>query len=89
MNMFAGAENVKFGGRIWSEGVSHGELVRGGIDQTLSIDPCQPLRFLYQGLDMEKDQKYEYIELPYRLGVITATSPNAISELCRKPKPKA
>lgn len=84
MNMFAGAENVTFNGRIWSEGVSHGELIRDGVDQTLSIDPCQPLRFLYQGLDTEKNKKYDYIELPYRLGVITATAPNAISELCKK-----
>jgi endo-1,4-beta-xylanase len=84
MNMFAGAENVKFNGRIWSEGVSHGELVRAGIDQTLAIDPCKPLQFLYQGLDMEKGKHYEYIELPYRLGVITATAPNAISALCKK-----
>jgi hypothetical protein len=84
MNMFAGAENVKFTGRTWSEGVSHGEMIRDGFDQTLSIDPCQPLRFLYQGLDMEKNRKYDYIELPYRLGLITATAPNAISELCKK-----
>jgi hypothetical protein len=84
MNMFAGADNVKFNGRIWSEGVSHGEMVRAGIDQTLAIDPCKPLQFLYQGLDMEKGKNYEYIELPYRLGLITATGPNAISEMCRK-----
>jgi endo-1,4-beta-xylanase len=84
MNMFAGAENVKFNGRTWSEGVSHGEMVRAGIDQSLAIDPCKPLQFLYQGLDMEKGKHYEYIELPYRLGVITATAPNAISALCKK-----
>jgi len=84
MNMFAGAENVKFAGRTWSEGVSHGEMIRDGFDQTLSIDPCQPMRFLYQGLDMEKNKKYDYIELPYRLGLITATAPNAISELCKR-----
>jgi endo-1,4-beta-xylanase len=84
MNMFAGAENMKFDGRIWSEGASHGELIRDGIDQTLSIDPCKPLQFLYQGLDMEKGKKYEYIELPYRLGVLTATGPNAISALCKR-----
>ena len=84
MNMFAGPENVKFTGRTWSEGVSHGEMIRDGFDQTLSIDPCQPLRFLYQGLDLEKDKTYEYIELPYRLGLITATGPNAISALCAK-----
>jgi hypothetical protein len=84
MNLFAGAANVRFNGRIWSEGVSHGEMIRDGVDQTLSIDPCQPLRFLYQGLDLEKGRQYEYIELPYRLGLITATAPNAISQLCKK-----
>lgn len=84
MNVFAGANTVRFGGRVWSEGISHGELVREGADQTLTIDPCKPLRFLYQGLDMEKGRQYEYIELPYRLGLITAATPNVISELCRK-----
>jgi hypothetical protein len=84
MNLFAGAENVKFDGRVWSEGVSHGELVRAGVDQTLTIDPCKPLQFLYQGLDMEPGKKYEYIELPYRLGLITATAPNPVSVLCKK-----
>ncbi|MFG6488509.1 non-reducing end alpha-L-arabinofuranosidase family hydrolase [Roseateles sp. BYS78W] len=84
LNLFAGADNVRFKGRAWSEGISHGEMVRDGVDQTLSIDPCRPLQFLYQGLDMEKGRKYEYIELPYRLGLITATAPNAISELCKR-----
>jgi endo-1,4-beta-xylanase len=50
----------------------------------LSIDPCQPLKFLYQGLDLEPGKSYEYIELPYRLGLITATGSNAISALCKK-----
>lgn len=84
MNVFAGTENVKFNGRVWSEGVSHGELIREGVDQTLTIDPCAPLKFLYQGLDMEKGRKYDYIELPYRLGLITATGPNVVSEQCKK-----
>lgn len=84
MNLFAGADNVKFKDRIWSEGVSHGEMIRDGIDQTLSISPCQPLKFLYQGLDKEKGKAYEYIELPYRLGLITAAAPNAISAMCQK-----
>jgi len=84
MNLFAGASNLKFKGRVWSEGVSHGEMVRAGIDQTLTIDPCKPLQFLYQGLDMVPGKKYEYIELPYRLGLITATGRNAISDLCKR-----
>ena len=84
MNLFAGADNVRFNNRIWSEGVSHGEMIRDGIDQTLSIDPCQPLKFFYQGLDKETGKTYEYIELPYRLGLITATGRNAISKMCKK-----
>jgi len=84
MNLFAGAENVKFKNRVWSEGISHGEMIRDGVDQTLSIDPCKPLQFLYQGLDMEPGKNYEYIELPYRLGLITATGPNPVSTLCKK-----
>jgi len=81
-NLFAGADNVEFSGRTWSEGISHGELVRAGIDQTLAIDPCKPLEFLYQGLDADKGRHYDYIQLPYKLGVITASGPNPISEMC-------
>ncbi|EJL31486.1 Glycosyl hydrolase family 62, partial [Caulobacter sp. AP07] len=78
---FAGADNVAFDGPAWSEGVSHGELVRGGRDQTLTIDPCKPLRFLYQGLESHAPG-VEYINLPYRLGLLTATGPNPISRMC-------
>lgn len=78
---FAGPGNVAFAGRAWAEGVSHGELVRSGYDQTLTIDPCQPLRFLYQGLAAHAPNT-DYIQLPYRLGLLTATRPNPISRLC-------
>lgn len=81
MNVFASSDTVRFDGKAWSEGVSHGEMLRAGFDQTLTIDPCKPLRFLYQGLD--PDVKVDdYIKLPYRLGVITATGPNPVSEMC-------
>lgn len=83
MNRFAGSDNVKFAGDAWSEGVSHGEMLRSGADQTLSIDPCKPLRFLYQGLD-PKGKVDDYMKLPYRLGVITANGPNPVSAMCRK-----
>jgi endo-1,4-beta-xylanase len=81
MNVFAGSDNVGFNTKPWSEGVSHGEMLRDGSDQTLSIDPCKPLRFLYQGLDPE-GKVNDYIKLPYRLGIITATTANPISEMC-------
>ncbi|HWU12711.1 MAG TPA: non-reducing end alpha-L-arabinofuranosidase family hydrolase [Caulobacter sp.] len=81
---FAGSNNVTFDGPVWSEGVSHGELVRSGHDQTLAIDPCKPLRFLYQGLEPHA-QGTEYINLPYRLGLLTATGSNPISRMCHPP----
>jgi len=80
-NPFAGSDNVTFDGPAWSEGVSHGELVRGGHDQTLAIDPCKPLRFLYQGLAAHPPGT-DYIQLPYRLALLTATTSNPVSRMC-------
>jgi len=85
-NLFAGSDNVRFDGKSWAEGISHGEMIRAGVDQTLTIDPCKPLQFLYQGLD-PNGKVDDYIKLPYRLGVITATGPNPISEMCLKKAP--
>jgi len=83
MNLFAGADNVTYDGKAWSEGVSHGEMIRATNDQTLTIDPCKPLRFLYQGL-ARAGRVDDYIKLPYRLALLTATGRNPISALCRK-----
>lgn len=55
--------------------------IRSGFDQTLSIDPCRPLQFLYQGLDPDSREP-DYLKLPYRLGVITADGANPVSEMC-------
>ncbi len=67
---FAGARNVRYAPGVadWTDDVSHGELVRDGYDEALSIDACQ-LRFLYQGRDPSKNP--EYSQLPYRLGLLT------------------
>lgn len=81
MNLFAGSDNVGFDGRIWSEGVSHGEMLRAGVDQTMTIDPCTPLKFLYQGLDPD-GKVPDYLKLPYRLGVITAVGDNPVRAMC-------
>jgi endo-1,4-beta-xylanase len=80
-NSFAGSDNVAYDGPAWSEGVSHGELVRDGHDQTLTLDPCKPLRFLYQGL-ASYAPGMDYIRLPYRLALLTATAPNPVSRMC-------
>lgn len=79
---FAGSSNVSYRGKRWTLDVSHGELIRAGNDQTLTIDPCKPLQFLYQGVDPRADAT-DYLNLPYRLGLLTATTRNPISVMCR------
>lgn len=79
MNAFAAADNVE---KIWSEGISHGEMIRANTDQTMTIDPCKPLQYLFQGNDPTV-RVDDYIKLPYRLGVITAQGENPVSALCR------
>ncbi|KDO16812.1 hypothetical protein SPRG_17700, partial [Saprolegnia parasitica CBS 223.65] len=59
-------------GTAWTKSISHGELVRTQTDQTLTVDPCQPLRFLYQGLDPKAGGDYD--ALPYKLGLLTQTN---------------
>ncbi|MBO0883500.1 MAG: hypothetical protein J2P17_24830, partial [Mycobacterium sp.] len=38
-NPFARASNVTFTGTPWTQDISHGEMIRDGYDQTLTIDP--------------------------------------------------
>lgn len=76
-NAFAGARNVRFDGPVTSEGVSHGELIRDGYDQTPTVDFCKPLQFLYQALAPASGEK-NYLKLPYRLSLLTATKQPAL-----------
>ena len=70
---FAGMHNVKTadGSPLWSIDISHGELLRDGNDETMTIDPAN-LHFLYQGMDRHTGQM-DYGLLPYRLGLLSAT----------------
>ncbi|MFI7641437.1 non-reducing end alpha-L-arabinofuranosidase family hydrolase [Nonomuraea sp. NPDC049400] len=70
-NPFAGAANVTFGGTAWTRDISHGEMIRSGIDQTLAISPCD-IRHLYQGKDPAATDPYNL--LPWRLGLLTQTN---------------
>ncbi len=58
------------GVKPWTDNVSHGELIRDGFDQTLTIDP-QNLRFLFQGM-LDKDKKRKgYGQFRWRIGILT------------------
>ncbi|PUA29918.1 MAG: alpha-L-arabinofuranosidase [Cellvibrio sp. 79] len=65
-NPFAGNNNVEWPGGKWANGISHGELVRSGFDERLTVDPCN-LEFLYQG---EAGPGPTYNTIPYKLGLL-------------------
>ncbi len=70
---FAGRANLSFnplGSPPWSNDISHGELVRDGYDQTLTIDPAGT-QFLYQGMDPSTPSGTSYSQLPYRLALLS------------------
>jgi len=73
-NPFAGTMNVTFPESLgeWTRDVSHGELIRDGYDETMTISPSN-LHFLYQGVDPQQAIRAEYFELPYRIALLTMT----------------
>ncbi|MEV6616679.1 non-reducing end alpha-L-arabinofuranosidase family hydrolase [Streptomyces sp. NPDC051051] len=70
-NPFARASNVSFPAGSWTRDISHGEMIRAGHDQTLSINSCR-LQYLYQGLNPHASGDYN--SLPWRLGLLTQTN---------------
>ena len=71
---FAGIDNVTFAAGVtpWTIDISHGEMLRDGYDQTLTIDPTN-LKFLYQGVNPAA-RGAAYALLPWQLGIISRTN---------------
>lgn len=68
---FASMENVTFGDGVqpWADAISHGELIRDGIDETLTVDPAH-IRLLFQGCTAKERAGKKYPEFPWRLGLL-------------------
>ena len=66
---FAGINNVSFADGVepWTKDISHGELIRDGYDETLTINP-KNLQLLFQGRDPASNGPYH--ALPYQLGLL-------------------
>jgi hypothetical protein len=67
---FASMANTRPTGEKWTESISHGELLRSGIDQRLEVDPGH-LRFLIQGVSEADRAGKPYGQIPWRLGLLT------------------
>jgi hypothetical protein len=69
-NPFAGLNNIapKAGPR-WADSVSHGELLRAGVDEKLEVDPAR-VRFLFQGVADADMKGKRYGDIPWRLGLL-------------------
>lgn len=70
-NSFADSTRIRTndGSKLWTEDISHGELLRDGYDQTITIDP-ENLTLLYQGLGPGLPAGLSYVQLPWQLGLL-------------------
>jgi hypothetical protein len=67
---FAARENVREGPEsAWAASISHGELLRTGVDERLEVDPAH-LRFLFQGVSDADYRGQKYGGIPWRLGIL-------------------
>jgi endo-1,4-beta-xylanase len=69
---FAGASNVTFStANKWTADISHGELIRDGYDETMTINPCN-MQYFFQGRDQYSTASVAL--LPWKLGLLTKTN---------------
>ena len=69
-NPFAGSKNIRFAAssKPWTQDISHGEMLRDGYDEFLTIDPGN-LQFLYQGVE-SAFLGVDYAKLPWQLALL-------------------
>lgn len=67
---FASPVNTRDAGEHWTDSFSHGELLRDGFDQTLTVDPSN-IRLLFQGVSDQDKAGKKYGEIPWRLGILS------------------
>ncbi|MFZ0960274.1 MAG: non-reducing end alpha-L-arabinofuranosidase family hydrolase [Terriglobia bacterium] len=75
-NPYAGQNNVTFPAPAtdWTNDISHGEMIRVGYDETLTIDPTN-LQFLCQGASPSAEASASnYSQIPYQLGLLTRSN---------------
>lgn len=65
---FAAALNVAQEA-AWTTNISHGELLRTGVDETMEVDPAN-VRFLFQGASDSEYRGNPYGKIPWRLGML-------------------
>jgi len=70
---FAGAANVRQAEPLWADNISHGELIRAGYDEMLTVDPAN-LQFLVQAVTDARKAGKVYGEIPWQLGLLTRTA---------------
>jgi len=73
---FAGWTNIRpaSGVEPWTDNVSHGELIRDGCDQTLTVDPGN-LRFIFQGMWDKNKSGRGYGQFQWRIGMLRPILP--------------
>lgn len=72
---FAGWNNIRPAPGVdeWTDNISHGELVREGYDERLTIDPNN-LQFVFQGMFDRHKRGKGYGDFQWRIGILNPVS---------------
>lgn len=72
---FAGHHNIRpaAGVEAWTDNISHGELIRAGVNELLEVDPAD-LRMVFQGMRQQDKSGRGYGQFSWRIGVLTPLS---------------